>query len=89
MACYLGPAKGKDFDGADCIGPCIVTADSIDPNLTMSAHVSRAETIYPGEIMGSGTVGRGCGDELGRYLQEGDTVELGIEHIGVLRNRIA
>jgi 2-keto-4-pentenoate hydratase/2-oxohepta-3-ene-1,7-dioic acid hydratase in catechol pathway len=114
MACYLGPAKGKDFDGADCIGPCIVTADSIDPyNLTMIArvngiewtrghsgtmhhkfadviaHVSRAETIYPGEIMGSGTVGRGCGDELGRYLQKGDTVELEIEHIGVLRNRIA
>ena len=55
----------------------------------MSAHVSRAETIYPGEIMGSGTVVRGCGDELGRYLQKGDTVELGIEHIGVLRNRIA
>jgi 2-keto-4-pentenoate hydratase/2-oxohepta-3-ene-1,7-dioic acid hydratase in catechol pathway len=113
MACYLGPAKGKDFDGADCIGPCIVTADSIDPyNLTMIArvngiewtrghsgtmhhkfadviaHVSRSETIYPGEIMGSGTVGRGCGDELGRYLQKGDTVELEIEHIGTLRNRI-
>jgi 2-keto-4-pentenoate hydratase/2-oxohepta-3-ene-1,7-dioic acid hydratase in catechol pathway len=28
----LGPAKGKDFDGANVFGPCIVTADEIgDP----------------------------------------------------------
>ena len=113
MACYLGPAKGKDFDGANCLGPCIVTADEIDPYaLTMIArvngeewtrghsgtmhhkfedviaHVSQSETIYPGEIMASGTVGRGCGDELGRYLAKGDVVELEIEHIGVLRDRV-
>ena len=113
MACFLGPAKGKDFDGADCIGPCIVTADEIDPYaLTMIArvngeewtrghsstmyhkfddmiaHVSQSETLHPGEIMGSGTVGRGCGDELGRFLKKGDVVELEIEHIGVLRNRV-
>lgn len=32
MAGGLGPAKGKDFDGANAFGPCIVTADEIpDP----------------------------------------------------------
>jgi fumarylacetoacetate (FAA) hydrolase len=46
--------------------------------------------LLPGEVLGSGTVGRGCilehGDE--RWLQPGDEVELEIEGIGVLRNRI-
>ena len=27
----LGPTKGKDFDGANIFGPCIVTADEFDP----------------------------------------------------------
>jgi 2-keto-4-pentenoate hydratase/2-oxohepta-3-ene-1,7-dioic acid hydratase in catechol pathway len=52
------------------------------------AFVSRSETLHPGEILGSGTVGTGCGLEHGRFLQPGDVVELEIEHIGVLRNRI-
>jgi 2-keto-4-pentenoate hydratase/2-oxohepta-3-ene-1,7-dioic acid hydratase in catechol pathway len=52
------------------------------------AHVSRSETIYPGEILGSGTVGDGCGLEHGRFLSPGDVVELEIERIGVLRNRL-
>ena len=47
--------------------------------------------LRPGDVIGSGTVGRGCilehGD--GRWLQVGDQVELEIEGIGVLRNRIA
>jgi 2-keto-4-pentenoate hydratase/2-oxohepta-3-ene-1,7-dioic acid hydratase in catechol pathway len=30
----------------------------------------------------------GCGLELGRFLAPGDVVELEIEKIGVLRNRI-
>ena len=52
------------------------------------AHISRGETLYPGEIIGSGTVGNGCGLEHERYLQHGDVVELEIEKIGVLRNRV-
>lgn len=52
------------------------------------AHVSRGETVYPGEIICTGTVGDGCGLEHDRYLQHGDVVELEIEKIGVLRNRI-
>jgi 2-keto-4-pentenoate hydratase/2-oxohepta-3-ene-1,7-dioic acid hydratase in catechol pathway len=46
--------------------------------------------LTPGEVIGSGTVGRGCilEDGDGRWLQAGDEVELEIEGIGVLRNRI-
>jgi len=52
------------------------------------AHVSQSETIYPGELWGSGTVTNGCGLELGRSLQPGDVVELEVEGIGILRNRV-
>ncbi|HEX6727547.1 MAG TPA: fumarylacetoacetate hydrolase family protein [Nitrospira sp.] len=54
----------------------------------MIAHVSRGETIYPGDVFGSGTVGGGCGLELDRYLKPGDVVELEIQPIGVLMTRI-
>jgi 2-keto-4-pentenoate hydratase/2-oxohepta-3-ene-1,7-dioic acid hydratase in catechol pathway len=54
----------------------------------MIAHVSRGEMIYPGDILGSGTVGGGCGLEMDRFLKPGDVVELEIQPIGVLRNRV-
>jgi 2-keto-4-pentenoate hydratase/2-oxohepta-3-ene-1,7-dioic acid hydratase in catechol pathway len=114
MKARLGPAKGKDFDTGNALGPYLVTPDEIpDPYaLTMAAringeewsrgstadmhhrwddvivHLSRDETLYPGEVVGSGTVGGGCGLELGRYLKAGDVVELEVEGIGVLRNRV-
>lgn len=113
MSGSLGPAKGKDFDTANVLGPCIVTADEIDPyaqtmvaringeewsrgsSSTMKhrfedciAHVSQCETLWPGEILGSGTVGGGSGMELGRMLSPGDLIELELGDIGVLRNRI-
>jgi len=52
------------------------------------AHASRSETLYPGEFFGSGTVGSGCGLEQLRFLKPGDVVELEVEGIGVLRNRV-
>ena len=51
-------------------------------------HVSQSETIYPGELWGSGTTAGGSGLELDRWLKPGDVVELEVEGIGVLRNRI-
>lgn len=54
----------------------------------MIAHVSRDETLYPGEVFGSGTIGGGCGLELNRWLKPGDVVELEVEGIGILRNRV-
>ena len=52
------------------------------------AFVSRDETLHPGEFLGSGTTGGGCGLEQDRYLSDGDVVELEVERIGVLRNRV-
>ncbi|HZV74094.1 MAG TPA: fumarylacetoacetate hydrolase family protein [Conexibacter sp.] len=55
------------------------------------AYAARDTRLQPGDILGSGTVDGGCilehGD--GRWLQPGDVVELEIEGIGVLRNRVA
>jgi 2-keto-4-pentenoate hydratase/2-oxohepta-3-ene-1,7-dioic acid hydratase in catechol pathway len=52
------------------------------------AHVTRDETLMPGEFIGSGTVGNGCGLELGWYLEHGDAIELEVEKIGVLKNKV-
>jgi 2-keto-4-pentenoate hydratase/2-oxohepta-3-ene-1,7-dioic acid hydratase in catechol pathway len=54
----------------------------------MIAYVSRGQTLHAGEVLGSGTAAGGSGLELDRWLQEGDVVELEVEGIGVLRNRI-
>jgi 2-keto-4-pentenoate hydratase/2-oxohepta-3-ene-1,7-dioic acid hydratase in catechol pathway len=52
------------------------------------AFVSRDETVHPGEMFCSGTVGNGSGLETGRYVEPGEVVELEVEKIGVLRNRV-
>jgi 2-keto-4-pentenoate hydratase/2-oxohepta-3-ene-1,7-dioic acid hydratase in catechol pathway len=114
MPGQLGPGKGKDFDGGNPMGPCLVTADEIaDPySLAMRvrvngeewgrgnssemhwkfedciAHVARGETLFAGEFIASGTVGNGSGLEQMRFLKSGDVVELEVEKIGVLRNRV-
>jgi 2-keto-4-pentenoate hydratase/2-oxohepta-3-ene-1,7-dioic acid hydratase in catechol pathway len=54
----------------------------------MIYYASQAQTLYPGEVFGSGTAAGGSGLEQDRWLQEGDLVELEIEGIGILRNRI-
>ncbi|MFY9211342.1 MAG: fumarylacetoacetate hydrolase family protein [Aestuariivita sp.] len=114
MPGQLGPAKGKDFDTGNILGPWITTADeiahpaSLAMELTVNGerwgggnssemhhdfgriieHISASETLYPGEVIGSGTVGTGCGLELGKQLQDADRFELTIEKIGTLSNRI-
>ena len=52
------------------------------------AHASRSETLHAGEFFGSGTVGNGCGLESLRFLKPNDVVELEVEGIGILRNRV-
>jgi fumarylacetoacetate (FAA) hydrolase len=53
-------------------------------------QAARNTRLYPGDVLGSGTVGTGCilehGD--GRWLRPGDVVELEVEGIGVLRNTV-
>ena len=115
MGGRLGPAKGKDFDTGNAMGPYLVTRDEVpDPyDLTMVArvngaewsrgttsdmrwtfeqlieHVSQSETLYPGDVLGSGTCGGGCGMEHGAFLKAGDVVELEVDGLGVLRNSVA
>jgi fumarylacetoacetate (FAA) hydrolase len=57
---------------------------------TIVAHAARNTELGPGDVLGSGTVGTGCILELGdgRWLQPGDVVELEVEGIGTLRNRV-
>ncbi len=54
------------------------------------ARASDSTMLYPGDVIGSGTVGTGCLLELtkfqGPWLNHGDVVELEVERIGVLRN---
>lgn len=118
MPARLGPAKGKDFDTGNAIGPWLTTPDEIrDPyKLTLTAsvngeewsrgttadmhwtfeqiisHISKSETLYPGEFIGSGTCsgpqGEGCGLELGKQLEAGDVVEITGDALGTLRNQV-
>jgi len=57
------------------------------------AHASRDVTLYPGDVLGSGTVGGGCILEItpevvGGWLEPDDIVELEVTGLGVLKNRI-
>ncbi len=109
----MGPAKAKDWDGSNVLGPCIVTADELDVSDTalevrvngerwggdttanmhhsfadLIAYASMANTLHPGEVLGSGTATGGSGIELDRWVQPGDVIELEVEGIGVLRNTV-
>ena len=63
----------------------------------MIAYASRGTRIEPGDIIGSGTCGTGCilelslvhGSERFPWLQVGDVVELSVDRLGTLRNRVA
>lgn len=50
--------------------------------------LSEDQPLHPGDVLGGGTVGRGCGLELDRWIKPGDVVELEVEDIGVLRNTV-
>ncbi|HMO32849.1 MAG TPA: fumarylacetoacetate hydrolase family protein [Lacibacter sp.] len=74
-----------------------------DMDWTFAEIIERASygvDLYPGDVIGSGTVGTGCFLELNgtgkrtnpdyqeQWLQEGDVVELEVEGLGILRNEI-
>ncbi|HTL53788.1 MAG TPA: fumarylacetoacetate hydrolase family protein [Planctomycetota bacterium] len=57
------------------------------------AQASRDATLFPGDLIGSGTVGTGCilelgPDTTGGWLKPGDVVELEIEKLGILRTPV-
>lgn len=53
------------------------------------SYTSQGEELRAGDVIGSGTVNGGCGFEIDRWLQPGDTVELHTDAIGTLRHRIS
>ncbi|MFT7111446.1 MAG: 2-keto-4-pentenoate hydratase/2-oxohepta-3-ene-1,7-dioic acid hydratase in catechol pathway [Porticoccaceae bacterium] len=54
----------------------------------MIAFASMGERLVPGEFFGTGAVGNGTGIESWSFLNPGDVIELEIEGIGLLRNRL-
>ena len=78
-----------------------------DMNWTFAEIIERASygvTLYPGDVIGSGTVGTGCYLELNGtwaieakekgesftpiWIKDGDDIELEIEGLGILKNKI-
>ena len=74
-----------------------------DMDWTFAEIIERASygvDLYPGDVIGSGTVGTGCFLELNgtgklndpayteQWLQEGDVVELEVDGLGILENTI-
>ncbi len=114
MQARLGPAKGKDFDTGNVMGPWLVTPDEVPDPYGLAAtvrvngeewsrtstatlhfpferivsYISQSETLHPGDFIGAGTLPRGCGLELDRWIKPGDVVELEVERLGVLRNKV-
>lgn len=110
----MGPAKSKDFDTGNVLGPWIATTDEIDNPRALRGCISvngerqsqcttldmyhgidsivgeasRAETLYPGELIGTGCCTSGSGIERKTFLRVGDVVEMTLGPLGTQRNRI-
>ncbi|MFE3384831.1 fumarylacetoacetate hydrolase family protein [Streptomyces anulatus] len=54
----------------------------------MIAFASPSTRLHAGEVLCSGTVPTGCGLEHGCFPELGDTMELEVSGLGVLRNRV-
>jgi fumarylacetoacetate (FAA) hydrolase len=101
FATSFGPVlvTADEFDGSRAVMLARVNgeersrgqlADLYYPWPAILDQAARNTELRPGDIIGSGTVGTGCilerGD--GRWLQPGDVVEMEVEGIGTLRNRV-
>jgi len=102
FATSLGPVvvTPDEFDGTEATMVARVNGEERSRGALGAMHFSwdeivaqaaRNTRLYPGDVLGSGTVGSGSilehGD--GRWLQPGDVVELEVDGIGVLRNTVA
>ncbi|MDR0346034.1 MAG: fumarylacetoacetate hydrolase family protein [Nocardiopsaceae bacterium] len=101
FATSLGPVvvTADEFDGSSAVMTARVNGEERSrgelsdlyfswPDI--AAQAVRNTVLRPGEILGSGTVGTGCILEHGdnRWLVPGDTVELEVAGIGILRNQV-
>jgi 2-keto-4-pentenoate hydratase/2-oxohepta-3-ene-1,7-dioic acid hydratase in catechol pathway len=55
---------------------------------TMVAYAALGEQLEPGELLATGTIPGCCGVELDRWVVAGDVVELELERVGRLTNRV-
>lgn len=107
---YITPCKPEHIGNAYNLSmKCSVNEKQVsegnlkDMDWTFAEIIERASygaTLYPGDIIGSGTVGTGCFLELNgtgklnnpsyqeQWLQPNDIVEMEIEHLGKLKNTI-
>jgi 2-keto-4-pentenoate hydratase/2-oxohepta-3-ene-1,7-dioic acid hydratase in catechol pathway len=97
--CPMGPwlVTADEMDGRKTRVRCWVNGalrqDGPTPNMifdipTLIETISRGITLYPGDIIATGTpAGVGMGLSPPVYLQSGDVVRIEIDHIGVLENR--
>ncbi|OCA90654.1 fumarylacetoacetase [Bacillus sp. FJAT-27225] len=93
----LKAGKGFDLEMRALVnGKHLSKGNMKDIHYSFSEMLKRASegvTLHPGELIGSGTVGTGCilelGEEVHRWLEPGDEVELQIDKLGTLKNVIA
>jgi 2-keto-4-pentenoate hydratase/2-oxohepta-3-ene-1,7-dioic acid hydratase in catechol pathway len=98
--CPMGPwlVSADELDASDARVRCWVndelrqdarTTDLIFPIATLIETISAGITLYPGDIIATGTpVGVGIGFNPPKYLRSGDRVRIEIEGIGVLENPV-
>lgn len=55
---------------------------------SMVAFGSVSRRFFCGDVLGSGTVGTGCGAELKKFLKPGDTIRFEFDSLGLLENRV-
>ena len=97
---------GKKYDlDMKCFvnGELLSQGNAKDMNWTFAEIIERASygvELFPGDVIGSGTVGTGCLLELNgtgklnnpnhkeQWLKEGDIIEMKIEGLGEIRNKI-
>ena len=97
---------GKKYDlEMKCFvnGELLSQGNAKDMNWTFAEIIERASygvELFPGDVIGSGTVGTGCLLELNgtgkranpkykeQWLKEGDIIEMEIEGLGKIRNKI-
>ena len=97
--CPMGPwiVTADELDGTHTRVRCWVNGelrqDGVTENLifdipTLIETVSRGITLYPGDVIATGTpAGVGMGMDPPRYLRAGDVVRVEIDGIGAIENR--
>ena len=97
FATVLGPVlvTTDEVDVTDLRATATIDGETVTDTTTADMHwsfaqmlawASRDEDVFPGNVLGSGTVAGGCGLEHGRMLQPGEAIALHVAGIGTLAN---